>query len=277
MKKNILCLCLCIFLAVAIHGEKLSLKVNAGGTYLMGGDYNKGIEGFRNYELEVLGPTETFVDEMKKLGLGYQFSAELFYSLNLNMAVGIEAGYLGASVTSHLERTWHNFKWTINPTLSAIPVTLNIHYFKPLGKKMKLHAMAGVGAFISSLNYVYNIDDSVNPYYGTWTPDTKTVFGAKVGIGVEYPLAGKIFLTFDMTGRYASVTGFTGAWEGIYNGVPKSGSGTLFSYDYVDSTGSWPVFGIYESAPSGAHIQNVKEATFSLSGVSLLFGIKINL
>lgn len=274
MKKTMLCLCLCAFLATAAFGEKLAVKVNLGGTYLMGGDYNKGIIGYRDYELSVLGASETFIDSMKTLGLGYQCGVELLYNLNANLAVGVEAGYLGASVTSHLERTWHNYKWTINPSLTAIPVTLNINYFKPLGKKMKLHAMVGAGAFISSLNYVYNIEDSPNSYNGTWMPDSQTVFGAKAGIGIEYPLAKKFFLTVDVTGRYAQVKGFTGAWEGIYHGVAQSGSGTLYAYDY---DGTYTVFGIYTAAPSGAHVQNVREATFSLSGVSLLVGVKINL
>jgi hypothetical protein len=105
MGKLALFLCCCLVLATAASGEKLSLKVNAGGTYLMGGDYNKGIEGFRDYELWVLGDGETFVDSMKKLGLGFQLGAEILYHFNPSWAVGIEAGYLAASVTSHLERT----------------------------------------------------------------------------------------------------------------------------------------------------------------------------
>ncbi len=183
-------------------------------------------------------------------------------------------GYLSASVTSHFERTWRNYKWTLNPTLSAVPVTLNLNYFMPLGEKLKLHAMVGAGAFISSLNYIYDIQSTVNPYGGTWTPDSKIVFGAKAGIGFEYPLAGIFVLTFDVTGRYAQIKGFTGPWEGIYSGVAKSGTATLYLYDY---DGTYPLFGLYEAEPGGIHIQNVKEATFSLSGVSLLVGVKINL
>ena len=274
MKKLVLCLCCCVLLATAASGEKLSLKVNAGGMYLLGGDYNKGIEGFRDYELSVLGAGETFVDSMKKLGLGFQLGAELLYQLNPSWAVGIEAGYLAASVTSHLERTWHSYKWTVNPALSAVPVTLNLNFFKSLGGRIKLHAMVGAGAFISSLTYKYDIEDTAYPYNGTWSPDSKTVFGAKAGVGIEYPLAGRFVLTVDVAGRYAAVKGFTGSWQGIYKGVPKSGTGaTLYFYDYD----GYPMIGIYDAPPAGAHFTNVKEATFSLSGVSLLFGIKINL
>jgi hypothetical protein len=86
MKKFILCLLLCVFLATAGYGEKLSVKISLGGTYLLGGDYNKGITGFRDYELSVLGASETFVDSMKTLGLGYQFGIELLYNLNSKRA-----------------------------------------------------------------------------------------------------------------------------------------------------------------------------------------------
>jgi len=274
MKKLVLCICCCVLLATAASGEKLSLKVNGGGTYLMGGDYNKGIEGFRDYELSVLGDTETFVDSMKKLGLGFQLGAELLYHLNPGWAVGIEAGYLAASVTSHLERTWHSYKWTIHPALSAVPVTLNLNFFKSLGGKMKLHAVVGAGVFISSLNYDYNIEDTAYPYNGTWSPASKAVFGAKAGIGIEYPLGSRFALTVDVAGRYAEVKGFTGDWQGIYKGVPKSGTGaTLYFYDYD----GYPMFGIYDAPPVSAHITNVREATFSLSGVALVIGVRISL
>ena len=276
MKKLVLCLLMCFFLAATVHGGRLALKVNGGGFYLMGGDYNKWMVGFRDYELSVLGAGETFVDSMKKLSLGYQFGAELLYSLNANLAVGIEAGYLSASVTSHLERTWHNYKWTVIPTLSAIPVTLNIHYFKPLGKKIKLQAMAGAGAFLASYEMIYNIEDTAYPYSGTWSPDGQTVFGAKAGIGIEYPLSKKLALTVDVAGRYATIEGLSGPYEGIRNGSPYSGVGTQYFY-YYDSEGKYPLLGVYDSEPSGVHVNNLRLARYSLSGVSLLVGVKINL
>jgi hypothetical protein len=274
MKKSMLCLCLCACLATAAYGEKLVLKINGGGFFLMGGDYNKWMVGFRDYELSVLGASETFVDSMKKLSLGYQFGAEVLFHFSPSLAIGIEAGYLSSSVTSHLERTWHNYKWTVNPTLSAIPVTLNIHYFKPLGKKLKLQAMAGAGAFFASYEMIYNIEDTSYPYSGTWSPDSQAVFGAKAGIGIEYPLAKKLALTFDVTGRYATVEGLSGPYEGIRKGTPYSGIGTQYFY-YYDAEGKYPQLGVYDSEPSGSSVNNLRLARYSLSGVSLLVGVKI--
>jgi hypothetical protein len=99
---------------------------------------------------------------------------------------------------------------------------------------------------------------------------------AQVGAHTILPIAGysDASAVFAATGRYAQVKGFTGAWEGIYHGVAQSGSGTLYIYDY---DGIYPVFGIYASEPSGVHLQNVREATFSLSGISLLVGVRIDL
>jgi len=274
MKKLVACLSLCVFLAATAYGAKLSLKFNGGGTYLMGGDYNKSMDGWRDYEQTVLGPAETFVDNLKKLGLGFQFGGELMYELSPSLAAGIEVGYLSASVESWFSRTWHNYKLTLTPTLSAIPIMLNIHYYMPLCGKMKLHAVAGGGAFISRLNYGYAIEDTAYPYNGTWKPNNKTVFGAKAGIGIEYGLSANIALIFDIIGRYAEVKGFRGAYSGDYNGVQKSGTVTLFYYDY---DGTYPLVGLYETAPSGPHIQNVREAKFSLSGVAALIGVRVNL
>ena len=274
MKKLMACLSLCIFLAATAYGANLSLKFNGGGTYLMGGDYNKAMDGWRDYEKTVLGPTETFVDNLKKLGLGFQFGGELLYELSPSISAGIEVGYLSAAVESSFSRDWHNYKLTLTPTLSAIPITLNIHYFMPFGSKLKLHAVAGAGAFLSNMNYKYDIQDSANPYNGTWKPKMKIVFGAKAGIGLEFMLSGNIALTFDVIGRYAEVKGFKGAYSGDYNGVQKSGTVTLYYYDY---DGTYPLVGLYETAPSGIHIQNVREAKFSLSGVSALIGVRVNL
>jgi len=274
MKKLMACLSLCIFLAATAYGANLSLKFNGGGTYLMGGDYNKSMDGWRDYEQTVLGPAETFVDNLKKLGLGFQFGGELMYELSPSLAAGIEVGYLSASVESWFSRTWHNYKLTLTPTLSAIPITLNIHYFMPLGASLKLHAVTGAGAFLSSLNYNYDIQDSANPYNGTWKPKMKIVFGAKAGVGLEFALTANIALTFDILGRFAEVQGFTGDYSGIYNGVAKSGTCTAFYYDFL---GTYPIVTLHEIAPSGAAFQNVREAKFSLSGVSALIGVRVNL
>jgi hypothetical protein len=274
MKKILTSLSLCVFLAATAYGGKLSLKFNGGGTYLMGGDFNKATVGWRDYEKTVLGPTETFVDNLKKIGLGFQSGAELLYEFSPSLAAGLEVGYLSASVESGFSRTWHSYKMTLTPTLSAIPITLNAHYFMPLGAKLKLHATAGAGAFLSHLNYKYDIEDTVYPYNGTWKPDMKTVFGAKAGVGLEYGLSDNIALTFDVTARYAEFKGFTGAWSGSYNGVENSGTGTLY---YYESGGVYPLVGIYESLSSGGNYQNVREAKFSLSGVSALVGIRVKL
>jgi hypothetical protein len=274
MKKFLAFLSLAVFLTVTVYGAKLSLKFNGGGTFLMGGDFNEASDGWRDYEKTVLGPGENFVDNLKKLGLGYQFGGELIYELSSSFAAGIEIGYLSATVKSGFERDWHSYKQTLTPTLSAIPITLNINYFAPIAAKIKFHAVAGAGACLSNLNYKYDIQDTSNPYNGTWKPDQKIVFGAKAGVGLELALAGNFALTFDVVGRYAEITGFKGAWSGIYNGVARNGTGTLYYYKY---DGTYPLIGIWETAPSGAHIQNLREGKFSLSGISALVGLRIYL
>ena len=274
MKIIITSLSLCVFLAATAYGGKLSLKFNGGGTYLMGGDFNKATDGWRDYEKSVIGPTETFVDNLKKLGLGFQFGGELIYELSPSFAAGLEVGYLSASVESGFSRTWHSYKMTLTPTLSAIPITLNVHYFMSLGAKLKLHATVGAGAFLSHLNYKYEIEDTAFPYNGTWKPDMKTVLGAKAGVGLEYGLSDNLALTFDIAARYAEIKGFTGTWSGTYNGVEKSGPGTIYYYDYE---GIYPIVAIYETLSSGGNYQNVREGKFSLSGVSALVGIRVKL
>jgi len=271
LQKALIFLSLCVFLAANAQAGQLSLKFNLGGTYLMGGDYNKTMDGWRDYELTVLGPSETFVDNLKKLGLGYQVGAEVLYELSPSLAAGIEIGYLRASVTSWFSRTWHNYKLTLTPTLSAVPVMLNIHYFMPLGGALKLHGTAGLGILISHLNMDYAIEDTFTPYNGTWIPKDKIAFGAKAGVGIEYGLTDTIALTFDVLGRYAQISDLTGEYSGTFDGSPYSGTATGFVYDVA---GLYPIFIMYETMPS---YPNIRPATFGLGGLSALFGVRINI
>jgi len=246
VKKLLVCLSVCVFLVASAYGAKLSLKFNGGGTYPMGGDFNKTCDGWRDYEHTVLGQGENFVDNLKKLGLGFQFGGELLYELSPSLAAGIEVGYLSASVESGFGRDWHSYKLTLTPTLSAIPITLNINYFMPLGPKMKLHAVAGAGVFIANLNYKYAIEDIYTPYNGTWKPDMKVAFGAKAGAGLEYMLSANVALTCDVLGRLAEVQGFRGAYSGIFDGAPYSGTSNAY---YYELSGTYPMIGLWDTPP----------------------------
>jgi hypothetical protein len=274
MKKIAIGVFLGVFLAATVYGGKLSLKFNGGGMYLLGGDFNKSCDGLRDYEKSILGSTEKFVDNLKKLGMGFQFDAEVLYELNPSLAVGVEIGYLTASVQSGFERPAVSFKQTLTPTLSAVPITLNAHYFLPFGPKMMLDIVAGAGVFLSHLNYEYAIESTNYPYSGTWKPESKIAFGAKAGVGLEYSLSNNIALAVDIGARFAEITGFTGPWSGTYAGTDKSGTGTLYYYNY---DGKYPLVGIYETLSSGGHYQEVREAKFSLSGLSALIGIRVKL
>jgi hypothetical protein len=274
MKKILACLSLCAFLAATAYGGTLSLKFTGGGTYLMGGDYNKSMDGWYDYEQTVLGPAETFVDNLHKLGLGFQFGGEVIYELSPSLAAGLEVGYLSASVESSFSRTWHNYKMTLTPTLSAIPVTLNIHYFLPLGPELRLHATAGAGACLANLNFKYDIQDIYTPYGGAWKPDMKIAFAARAGVGLEFMISPRIALTFDILGRLAEVQGFVGEYSGLMDGVPYGGTCRAYCYDLL---GSYPVIVLYENPPSGPSYPNVHEVKFSYSGLSALFGVRINL
>ena len=274
-KKTLAFLSLVVLLAASAQAGKFSLKFQVGGTYLMGGDYNKNMDGWRNYELSVIDPSETFVDNLKKIGLGFQLGGELLYELSPSFSAGIEIGYLKASVESWFSRTWHNYKMTLNPAFSAVPILLNVHYFYALGGALRLHASAGAGVFLTHIVYGYAFEDTATPYHGTWTAKDKIVFGAKAGIGVEYGIASNLVLTFDIIGRLAQGQGYTGEYSGEFDGSPYSGAATAY---YFDRDGQYPNIVFYSSPPvENATHQNVRDAKFSFSGLAALFGVKITL
>jgi len=264
----------CAFAAANAQAGTLSFKFNLGGTYLIGGDYNKTMNGWRDYEQTVLEPTETFTDNLKKLGLGFQGSVEAIYELSPRLGVGIEAGYLGATVTSGFSRTWNDYHMTETPRLSGVPLLLNVHYTLPLSGPWKLQVTAGGGILLTHLELDYNYENLTLPYHGTWIAENQTTPVFKAGFGLEYALSNTIALTFDLFGRYAEIKDLTGEYSGVFNGSPYSGTATAYYYDLV---GTYPWLVLYADPPSSANAENVRTAVFSFSGLSALFGVRITI
>jgi hypothetical protein len=272
--KALIVLFLCVLSVGLAQAGKISLKFSLGGTYLLGGDFNKIMDGWRDYEQTVLGPEETFTDNLDKLRLGFQGSVEALYELSPRLSAGIEVGFLRASVTSGFSRTWNDYRMTLTPTLSGIPILLNVHYFLPLGGPLKLQASIGGGILLAHFNYEYRYENLTLPYNGTWVPEDQVALAVKAGIGVEYALSDSFALTFDLFGRYAEISDLTGEYSGVFNGSPYSGVATAY---YYDNNGLYPTVVLYSTPPTGSHVQNLRKAAFSFSGLGALFGVKITI
>ncbi len=184
MKKLFLIGVLCLSLATAGFSMGFSIKATGGLSLLMGGDYNTAVADQNAYAHTLTGAT---VDsEFSKLGMGLDFGGEFILLFTDSMGIGLGAGYITASDDSTLQM--HSGAIIVSdrfaPSVSAIPFTLNFHYFLPLGSSMRLHFFGGPGLYLTTVKFDYTgifnllgINLTTN-----FTPDTKLVFGFQGGL-----------------------------------------------------------------------------------------------
>ncbi|MCJ7612840.1 MAG: porin family protein [Candidatus Aminicenantes bacterium] len=284
MKKILVALCLCCVLASYSFGAGFSLKLSGGLSYLMGGDYNDIIQGRTDYYHSE--PNLSISSDLKKLNLSWNAGAEAIMLFTDSLGVGLGVGYISASNESTMSGTLLGIialADTYRPTISAVPITLNFHFFLPIGPAMNVHFFAGPGVYFGSVKFENEVSI---PLFVTDTtisikPEGSTAFGFQGGLGLEIGLSGNIFLTLDVQGRVASFSELKGPWTatGTFIGVPisLSGTGTLWYTETPNSGTYYANWDIAATQPTGIGVQNVHAASFSLSGVSAQLGFRIAL
>jgi hypothetical protein len=288
MKKVMLGVVLCLFLATFSFSMGFSLKLTGGAAYITSGDYNNGIEGLNAYYAASSGPvTGTF----SKLSLGMNFGGEFILNIDESFGIGLGVGYMQFSHDTETITGTGIFgtvnTWTLKPTVTSIPITLNVHYTLPLGG-VNLNLFAGVGYYISKVK----VDSSQSLWSGLLLTSSNAFtsnsiggqFGFQGGLGLEIPLGGNFSFVADITGRYVSLKDIKGDYTisgiSIFTIPLPSVSGTdQYYYAYEHSySGTWyKVIGMSTdvSKPSGMTNRNVAHGTFDLTGVSGQAGFKI--
>ena len=279
MKKALLGVLLCLSLAVFAFSGGFSIKVNGGANFLMGGDYNAAVE---DANAEWQASAWTVGTELETLNMGWNFGAEFIYNITDQMGLGLGVGYLMASneSTINLSLTPFTQSYTFTPSASIIPITLNFHYFMPVGETMNIHFTAGPGLYISSFSFEdrWQVPLLLTDLTETFEPDGVMGFGFQGGLGIEFALSPSISLCLDVLGRMANISGLTGGatLAGTIFGIPGSVSATGLTLYYYEE-GGYSNITISDTLPSGGGISNAREASISLSGVAAQFGIKINI
>jgi hypothetical protein len=284
MKKLFFIGVLCLSLATAGFSMGFSIKATGGLSLLMGGDYNTIVADQNALAHTLTGST---VDtEFSKLGMGLDFGGEFILLFTDSMGIGLGAGYITASKESTLGLHDGAFSWsrTYTPSVSAIPFTLNFHFFLPLGSSLRLHFFAGPGLYLTTVKFDDNttIPTWLTNYTQSFTPDSKLVFGFQGGLGIEIGLSRNIALLLDTAGRYVNISGLTGPWEltGTFLSLPippgTTGTGTFYYAEAQDGGVYYAYQTVRTTVPSGPTIRNAREGSFSLSGIQFQTGIRIS-
>jgi hypothetical protein len=174
--------------------------------------------------------------------------------------------------------------WNVKTSVAVLPLVLKVHYARPLTKTIMLTAGLGPGIYFCSFNYAL---DFVGGYMGAtdqnWTETLaahKTTFGVEGEVGLEIPLAKKIFAEVNIGGRFAKLSEFTGDYSTVGKDEfgpwdYKSNAGYLFFYDYVRNGKAYREFGITDSP--NPNYPNFQRGTINLSGVYVSAGIRVAL
>lgn len=294
MKKASTAAAILLFLVSSGFSQQSSITVSGGICYATGGDLNKTIKGVSDYRLDI----DEASGELKPVNLGMNFNIEFMVHFNPNFGLGLGVGYFRGSKASGPSSYNFNIEipdymtlatlasdYSITPTISAIPITLNLHYFLPIGPKLNFDLYAGGGYYVTMLDFrstefaSLTISDSALSMTEDFTFNaTKGGLGVQAGIGFEFEVALKVAIVFNAFGRYASVSGFKGKYTFKDRGdvtSDESGSDyTFWSYDEKINSKVYTQYDFYNEKTSWPDISNVKEATIDLTGFGATLGIR---
>jgi len=287
MKNIILGVVLCLFLATFCFSMGFSLKLTGGAAYITSGDYNDGIDGMNSlYAADYSSVSGTF----SKLQFGMNFGAEFILDINQNWGIGLGVGYMQFSHDTETVKGNYTFigmplvdTYTLKPSVTSIPITLNVHYFLPMGP-VKLNLFAGVGYYVSKMKVDFGYDTvSVGlplTQLNSFSSNSMSgQFGFQGGLGLEFPLGGNFSFVVGITGRSVSLTDIKGDYTttGLFLGVPYSASGSDQYFSFVERGNS------YESqfkylvwmTDTTTSLIPPTHAKFDLTGVSAQAGFKV--
>ncbi len=281
MKKLLIGFLSCAFLVLLLVGTveaqmRFGFRAYGGLNYLSPGDVNTGVEGWSNFYRAIILQDYTASGEFKPLNLGFDFGGELLLHFSPQFALGLGGGYITASKKFTMNYTQLGelpVTYTSETKMGAIPIRLSLYYFLPIGPAFNVSFHAGAGYYLASLNLHHRAENAI--YFEERTIDNKGGgLGFHGGFGLEIVLSPMISLVFDVTGRVASFSNFTGDFTQASTGW----SATENDIDlYLVKYNLWP-FGTYDllipsdTTPSGADIISAARAKVSFTGISSFLG-----
>ena len=269
---------LLVFLLAGTAGAQVrfGFRTYGGLSYLSTGDVNKGVESWSDFYKIIYLHDYTTSDKYKPLNLGLDFGGELLIQFSPQFALGLGSGYITASKNFEM-----NFRklgelpvtYTSETKMGAIPIRLSLYYFLAVGPGISVSLHAGTGYYLANLDFLQRIETSAG--FEEIRFDTKGGgLGFHGGFGLEIALSSMISLVFDLTGRFASFSNFTGDQTIAVSGF------SLTERDlnvYFLKINEWP-YGTFsllylnDTTPSGPEIISADRAKVSFSGFSSFIG-----
>jgi hypothetical protein len=273
------------------QGLKLGFKFTGGINYALLGDGDAFLRGAKaRWDDYVKAYSDDTLEQSifpLASHVGYEFDADAILYLTPQFGISLGTGYIRngtlfgsgngiLSVGTLGKQTMSN-----DIAASAVPIKIGVYYtfssvFAPQGKSSS-YLFGGIGLYSAKFSYSEKVT-----YQTDWSNYSYEAKASKIGFyagfGGENWINPNFAFIYEISGRYAKIGGFTGTCQSDANGTMASGSGTVYYYEYLDSTiGNWyPDTWMFEVAPSGPTRRNVRKAEIDFSGAGFKFGIKIN-
>ncbi|MFO7979677.1 MAG: hypothetical protein R6V00_02450 [Candidatus Aminicenantes bacterium] len=269
---------------------EFGLRIMGGGFLLMQNDINDHIQGMNDSINDFAGliPDVSVDSEFKQVNMGMDFSGELLIHFMPQFSIGIGAGYISAGKESTAELSDNTGEYqdmTLDPRVSAIPITLSFYYGIPVGSMIDVVLNAGAGYYLGTINYdmilEYGDPGSSFEEIDTWSAQSNTL-GFLGGIDFEFGFSSNMVFVLGARGRYVKFTDLTGDLEWEYSSSwGASGSGTdkdqtlWFGNQEMFTGKEYPQLTLSDSKPTGSNWSDVRKAEISLSGIIFQAGIKV--
>ena len=270
----------------ALADGKISLRLQGGWTYILGGDANHGTKAFFDYHST---GWDRQMGRYRAVHNGYEFGGDIIFELSPRLGIGIGGGYLEISRYSQIGfqlavPSLNSASASAWPRLSAIPIRAGVYLTVPWKKKFNFLVNAGLSYFLRSRysdesEAVYFTGGTISTYILTTTRAEykRASIGFQGGISLEYEIGRNFFPYLEARVRYARFRGWKGTsvlesdWE-----IPFSEQGILY-YEVVPTLTNTPRLLMVQSDPPDGPDGEPRQAVIDFSGISLQFGIRIRL
>jgi len=265
------------FLPKTAEAGRLSFRVYGGGSYLLGGDLNDGLQGWADF----WKANYPYIGHPYKAGtynpvhLGINIGGDVIFKISPRFGVGLGTEFLMAKRTTNM--TFQpDIDWDYFGKPSAIPIKVSGYYYLPAGNRLKVVLHAGLGYYLAKARLESHVKPPNDIDYVI--DSSASGIGFHGGVGLEWELSTRLSLFVEGAGRYASFSGFegtttvtdssgSGSWKGklYYFGATKS---YIENYNYIDLLGG---------EPGGSGLKFKREAKVDFSGFSLRLGAVVRL
>ena len=248
------------------------LYFSLGGSYISGGDLNRGIQGLADYHSDLLADRGT--GEVNATHLSYILGGELTFPLSSRFLLGLGADYFLRERESVVEFQEGPSTETLilRPKIQAFPLRLVISYY-PFPS---FYVKSGIEYYFAKYAYLYR---SLRlGLWEQWQGEAEAQgFGFVAGFGYELRLSSVFSFIVEATGRYAKIKGFKGKDRfQDSTGLDRTEEGTLYIYNKGTSQeNSYPNLFIRKDKPTEANVFDPRKAVINFSGFSLKTGFKI--